>query len=61
MKKEALSQFQNPELVLLAFLLFLITFLALTYFVMRKGSKEYYQKLSQLPLFDEKGGGQNVR
>ena len=53
MKKEALSHFNNPDLVLFGFMLFFFTFIAVLFWVYRKSSGVEYAKLAQLPLLDE--------
>lgn len=57
MKKQILAQFNNPDLVLFAFLLFLITFLGVVIWTFRKTGKGHYEKMSLAPI-DEKRSGE---
>lgn len=57
MKKQILAQFNNPDLILLSFLLFLITFLGIALWTYRKGSKVHYDRMARVPLDDFKNGG----
>lgn len=57
MKKQILAQFNNPDLVLFAFLLFLFTFLSVVLWTFRKNGKKHYQQMSQAPLERVKQGG----
>ncbi len=58
MKKQILAQFNNPDLILLAFLLFLVTFIGVVFWTFRKSGRGHYQKMSQAPLKDNGNGGQ---
>jgi len=53
MKQEALSNYSEIHLIILAFFIFLITFFVITVWTYRKSGKSHYQKLAQLPLEDE--------
>ena len=50
MKKEVLSLFNSPELVIVGFLLFFMTFIGVLFWTMRKSQKNHYEKMSLLPL-----------
>lgn len=57
MKKEALSQFGHPDLILLSFLLFFFCFIGVVIWAMSKSNKVYFEKMSKLPLSDERQRG----
>jgi len=61
MKKEALSQFGHPDLILLSFLLFFFCFLGVVIWALSKQNKKHFTKMSLLPLQNEeqsfKAGG----
>lgn len=50
MKKEILSQFGHPDLILFGFLLFFACFMGVLIWVNQKSQKSYFDKMSQLPL-----------
>ena len=54
MKKEVLSHFTNPDLILMSFLLFFFVFLFLLYKVFFITSKKEHEKHSLIPLFEKK-------
>ena len=54
MKKEVLSHFTNPDLILLSFLLFFFVFIFLLYKVFFITTKKEHDKHSLIPLFDKK-------
>lgn len=53
MKKEALSQFGHPDLILLSFLLFFFCFIGIVIWALLKTNKEHFEKMSTMPLKDE--------
>jgi len=53
MKKDALSLFNQPELILLAFLLFLFSFLGIVVWTYHKSNKKKFEQASRIPLEDE--------
>lgn len=55
MKAVVLENWDLPWLSNFALLLFVTIFAMMLYLVFRKGSKEYFNKISQIPLDDEKG------
>jgi cbb3-type cytochrome oxidase subunit 3 len=57
MKKEALSQFGHPDLILLSFLLFFFCFLGVVIWATAKTNKKHFEKMSKMPLVDESKGG----
>lgn len=57
MKKEALSQFGHPDLILLSFLLFFFCFIGVVIWSLLKVNREHFLKMSKLPLSDETAGG----
>lgn len=60
MKKEVLSQFVNPDLVLLSFLLFFACFIGVVIWATLKSNKKHFDKMSKMPLEgDDEKGGQN--
>ncbi len=50
MKKFALGQFGHPDLILFSFLLFFFCFLGVLVWVLSKRNKNYFKKMSKLPL-----------
>ncbi|MCP4914697.1 MAG: cbb3-type cytochrome c oxidase subunit 3 [Oligoflexia bacterium] len=50
MKSQVLSSFAWTDLTVLAFIIFLTFFVAMIYWVFRKGSKNLYKSVEQLPL-----------
>lgn len=50
MKKEALDLFNNPDLILLGFILFFATFIGILIWVFRKSQSEHYKNMSTIPL-----------
>lgn len=54
MKKEALSQFGHPDLILFSFLLFLSCFIGVVIWTLLKSNKKHFEKMSKLPLQKEK-------
>lgn len=59
MKKEALSQFGHPDLILFSFLLFFFCFIGVVIWTLLKSNKEHFKKMARLPLNDEQSGGRN--
>lgn len=57
MKKEALSQFGNPELVFLAFFLFSLCFLGVLVWTFQKSRKKHFSKMADMPLVVENQQG----
>lgn len=53
MKKEALSQFGHPDLILLSFLLFFFCFLGVLIWALAKTNKKHFDKMAKMPLADE--------
>ena len=53
MKKEALSQFGHPDLILFSFLLFFFCFLGVVIWALSKKNKKHFKKMSELPLEEE--------
>lgn len=53
MKKEALSQFGHPDLILLSFLLFFFCFIGVVVWALLKTNKKHFELMSQMPLADE--------
>lgn len=60
MKKEVLSQFTNPDLILLSFLMFFFCFIGVLVWVMLKSNKSYFKKMSMMPFGDEKRLGEKI-
>jgi len=54
MKKEALSQFGHPDLILFSFLLFFFCFIGMVIWALSKRNKDHFKKMSELPLQKEK-------
>lgn len=54
MKKEALSQFGYPELILFSFLLFFFCFIGVVIWALSKKNKKHFDIMSKLPLQKEK-------
>lgn len=52
--KEVLAQFPLINLVLFGQLLFFSVFVGALFWVFRKGSNDFYQQLSELPLDQKK-------
>lgn len=57
MKKDALSQFGHPDLILLSFMLFFFCFIGVVIWALLKSNKDHFKKMSHLPLDDESKGG----
>lgn len=55
MKSVVLSNWDLPWLSNVALLLFVAVFVMMLFLVFRKGAKEYFNNISQIPLEDEKG------
>jgi cbb3-type cytochrome oxidase subunit 3 len=53
MKKEALSLFGNPDLILFAFLLFFFSFLGILWWTFHKSNKKKFDLASRIPLTEE--------
>ena len=53
MKKEALSLFGQPELILLAFMLFFFSFLGILWWTFHKSNKKKFEAASRIPLTDQ--------
>lgn len=53
MKKEALSQFGHPDLILLSFLLFFFCFIGVVIWALLKTNKKHFELMSQMPLADD--------
>ena len=53
MKKEALAGFGQPELILLAFMLFFFSFLGIIWWTFHKGNKKKLEAASRIPLTDQ--------
>ncbi len=56
MKKEALSQFGHPDLILFSFILFFVCFLCVNLWVFHRSRRETYKMIEKLPLDSSKGG-----
>lgn len=50
MHKEVLSKFDQPWLPLTALAIFLICFIAYTYWTFKKSNRQYYENASLMPL-----------
>lgn len=61
MKKEVLSQFTNPDLILLSFLLFFACFIGVVVWALLKSNKDHFDRMSRLPLEGDMKGGLNER
>ena len=61
MKKEALSQFGHPDLILLSFLLFFFCFMGVVTWTLLKSNREHFKRMANLPLDPEWHGGSNER
>jgi cbb3-type cytochrome oxidase subunit 3 len=48
-----LSYFQNIGLTIVALVIFIVVFIGLLVWVIRKSGKEYYERMGQVPLDDE--------
>ncbi|NIP30480.1 MAG: CcoQ/FixQ family Cbb3-type cytochrome c oxidase assembly chaperone [Candidatus Dadabacteria bacterium] len=53
MKQLALSYFENPDLILIPLLIFIVFFVFILISVFRKSNQKLYDYLSRLPLEDE--------
>jgi len=53
MKKEALSQFGHPDLILFSFLLFFFCFIGMVIWALSRANKNHFLKMSKLPLQKE--------
>ena len=53
MKKEALSYFDRPELILFAFILFFVTFIGITIWTFSKSRKNHFRQMSEMPLKED--------
>lgn len=53
MKQEALLHFKDVHLTLIAFVLFMLTFIFLYFKVYKFTKKSHFDKMSQLPLDEE--------
>ena len=53
MKKEALSQFGHPDLILFSFLLFFFCFIGVVIWAMSKTNKKHFESMSKMPLVDD--------
>lgn len=58
MKKEALSQFGHPDLILISFLLFFFCFLGVLFWALSKTNKKHFETMSKMPLMDETKRGE---
>ena len=52
MKSEVLSNFTMPGLTIAAFIIFLLFFIFVVFWTFRKGTKELYEDVSEMPLSD---------
>lgn len=52
MKSEVLSNFAMPGLTIAAFIIFLVFFISVVFWTFRKGTKELYEDVSEIPLSD---------
>lgn len=52
MKSEVLSNFTMPGLTIAAFVIFLLFFIFVVFWTFRKGTKELYENVSEMPLSD---------
>lgn len=52
MKREVLSQFGHPELILMAFLLFFFSFLGICVLTYLSARKKHFETMSNMPLMD---------
>jgi hypothetical protein len=57
MKKEALSHFAQPDLILFSFLLFFVSFIGVCIWVNLRSRREIYKALEMLPLDREESAG----
>lgn len=53
MKKEALSLFNQPDLILFAFMLFFISFLGILWWTFHKANEKKFEAASRIPLSDK--------
>jgi len=56
-----LSYFQNIGLTIAALVIFIVAFIGLLVWVMRKSGKDYYERMRQLPLEDEQDKSRRTR
>ncbi len=56
MKKEALSAFTNPDMILIGFLLFFFCFLGVLLWTVIVADKNYFSKVKMIPLTDNDKG-----
>ncbi|GIL17756.1 MAG: hypothetical protein BroJett040_15070 [Oligoflexia bacterium] len=54
MKQEALTQFQDTHLTIIALMIFAIMFVGTIFFTYHKSRKSFFEKMQNLPL-DEGG------
>ena len=59
MKQEGLKYFTHPELMAIAFTLFMVTFVGIIFWTFRKSAKNKYEELAKAPLKEEAINGQN--
>ncbi|MCB0391999.1 MAG: cbb3-type cytochrome c oxidase subunit 3 [Bdellovibrionales bacterium] len=59
MKQEGLKYFTHPELMAIAFTLFMVTFVGIIFWTFRKSAKKEYEQVAQAPLQEETLHGQN--
>ncbi|MCB9025245.1 MAG: cbb3-type cytochrome c oxidase subunit 3 [Bdellovibrionaceae bacterium] len=57
MKQEALKYFTNINLIAFAFFLFLITFIGIVFWTLRRSAKSQYEELGRAPLREEANRG----
>jgi len=50
MFREAMSQFSQIHLTIIAFFLFFACFIGIAFFTYRKSAREYYERMARLPL-----------
>jgi cbb3-type cytochrome oxidase subunit 3 len=60
MKSAVLSQFTLTYLPVIACLLFVAIFIGVIFWVLRPGSKSFYEQAGQIPLLDEKRIGEKI-
>jgi len=48
--REALSQFNDIHLTIIAFFLFLVTFIGIVLWTFRSSQREHYERMARLPL-----------
>lgn len=54
MKQSVLSHFDMPWIPITGLVLFVVCFVAYTYWTFRKANKNHYQQASMIPLADER-------